>query len=90
MLLEKINGGMVRNCLCYVMDVANFCLEDWKFCSGCGIDPPSDSGEVRGHACHAEHDKKFSKITFFSITRNCFFCAKTQFLATQQVQKYKD
>ena len=27
------------------------------------------SGEVRGHACHAEHDKTFSKITFFSITK---------------------
>ena len=32
-----------------------------------------DSGEVRGHACHAEHDKTFSKITFFSITKKWFF-----------------
>ena len=31
------------------------------------------SGEVRGHACHAEHDKTFSKITFFSITKKWFF-----------------
>ena len=27
------------------------------------------SGEVRGHACHAEHDKTFSKITFFPIAK---------------------
>ena len=23
------------------------------------------SGEVRGRACHARHDQRFSKITFF-------------------------
>ena len=31
------------------------------------------SGKVRSHACHAEHDKTFSKLTFFSITKKSFF-----------------
>ena len=34
----------------------------------------TSSGEVRGHACHAEHDKTFSKITFFQSQKNSFLC----------------